>query len=674
MSSIAKMKKIAKVMTRLYAGKNVEVTIGGKVAFSQGGRINIPFADFTNPKFLTMAHGYIDHEGGHEAETEHCYMGQTKHRYGTLGGNVFNALEDIRMEKVQADKYPGAKINLESLYELNIAESDFPNPAEIDTLIELIFSYILHHGFTKVCGYALTDYASKAKQILTLQEGKEFVDELTKIINKVGRAKDTKRVMKITFELCEFLKSKQEEKDNQSNSDQDSEDNDDSSSSDDDSSDADSDGNDDSSSSDDDSSDADSDGNDDSSSSDDDSSDADSDGNDDSSSSDDDSSDADSDGNDDSSSSDDDSSDADSDGNDDSSSSDDDSSDADSDGNDDSSSSDDDSSDADSDGNDDSSSSDDDSSDADSDGNDDSSSSDDDSNGSSKPQASKLAGGMDKMDTEFDYHQMVADKLSEMASETDEYSEFDEYQIDLRKSLINNLAPVVQDWRQLSAKFTRTLQRVIIDNSESLKMGSNTGRKLLDRRIAEIPAGNKNVFEYKEEHEAPQSSVMVLVDASGSMGSNNMYQANKTALAFAKSFQRMGIDIEVNYFGVCDYSQSKNVLFQAKAFGQRINPERFRVSASGSTPTNDAMFLGISRLLTQPSENKIIIVITDGQPDWDAIAGVRHMNKIAEQAGIKVVPIGLGTKSVDGFKESVFAKTADDVNLALKQAIKKKLF
>jgi len=602
MSSIAKMKKIAKVMTRLYAGKNVEVTIGGKVAFSQGGRINIPFADFTNPKFLTMAHGYIDHEGGHEAETEHCYMGQTKHRYGTLGGNVFNALEDIRMEKVQADKYPGAKINLESLYELNIAESDFPNPAEIDTLIELIFSYILHHGFTKVCGYALTDYASKAKQILTLQEGKEFVDELTKIINKVGRAKDTKRVMKITFELCEFLKSKQEEKDNQSNSDQDSEDNDDSSSSDDDSSDADSDGNDDSSSSDDDSSDADSDGNDDSSSSDDDSSDADSDGNDDSSSSDDDSS------------------------------------------------------------------------DADSDGNDDSSSSDDDSNGSSKPQASKLAGGMDKMDTEFDYHQMVADKLSEMASETDEYSEFDEYQIDLRKSLINNLAPVVQDWRQLSAKFTRTLQRVIIDNSESLKMGSNTGRKLLDRRIAEIPAGNKNVFEYKEEHEAPQSSVMVLVDASGSMGSNNMYQANKTALAFAKSFQRMGIDIEVNYFGVCDYSQSKNVLFQAKAFGQRINPERFRVSASGSTPTNDAMFLGISRLLTQPSENKIIIVITDGQPDWDAIAGVRHMNKIAEQAGIKVVPIGLGTKSVDGFKESVFAKTADDVNLALKQAIKKKLF
>ena len=602
MSSIAKMKKIAKVMTRLYAGKNVEVTIGGKVAFSQGGRINIPFADFTNPKFLTMAHGYIDHEGGHEAETEHCYMGQTKHRYGTLGGNVFNALEDIRMEKVQADKYPGAKINLESLYELNIAEEDFPNPAEIDTLIGLIFSYILHHGFTKVCGYALTDYASKSKQILTLQEGIEFVDELTKIINKVSGAKNTKRVMKITFELCEFLKSKQEEKDNQSNSDQDSEDNDDSSSSDDDSSDADSDGNDDSSSSDDDSSDADSDGNDDSSSSDDDSSDADSDGNDDSSSSDDDSS------------------------------------------------------------------------DADSDGNDDSSSSDDDSNGSSKPQASKLAGGMDKMDTEFDYHQMVADKLSEMASETDEYSEFDEYQIDLRKSLINGLAPVVQDWRQLSAKFTRTLQRVIIDNSESLKMGSNTGRKLLDRRIAEIPAGNKNVFEYKEEHEAPQSSVMVLVDASGSMGSNNMYQANKTALAFAKSFQRMGIDIEVNYFGVCDYSQSKNVLFQAKAFGQRINPERFRVSASGSTPTNDAMFLGISRLLTQPSENKIIIVITDGQPDWDAIAGVRHMNKIAEQAGIKVVPIGLGTKSVDGFKESVFAETADDVNLALKQAIKKKLF
>jgi cobalamin biosynthesis protein CobT len=177
------------------------------------------------------------------------------------------------------------------------------------------------------------------------------------------------------------------------------------------------------------------------------------------------------------------------------------------------------------------------------------------------------------------------------------------------------------------------------------------------------------VFEFSEESEAPTSSVMLLVDSSGSMGWTDMKEANTTALAFAKAFQRMSVDVEVNYY--CDHYNGSEI-YQAKAFGKKLDEPRFGVSYGGGTPTHDAVFCGLSRLINAPSTNKIMFVITDGQPN--EVALLYHAEKLAVQAGIKVIPIGLGQEHVRGFTQSVYAKDAEAVNAALKQAIKNKLF
>ena len=100
-------------------------------------------------------------------------------------------------------------------------------------------------------------------------------------------------------------------------------------------------------------------------------------------------------------------------------------------------------------------------------------------------------------------------------------------------------------------------------------------------KLASSQLGNDDVFEYREETEALDSSVMLLVDASGSMGFDNMREANKTALGFAKAFQRMGIDIEVNYYGVYNQIASRNEIYTAKEFGKKLDVSKFSVASSG---------------------------------------------------------------------------------------------
>jgi uncharacterized protein YegL len=614
MSSITKVKKIAKVINTLVTGNSdVVVTVGGSIAFSEGGRINIPFGDFSNPEYMRMCHGYIDHETGHEAWTEHDTMVLMRSRYGEFGARIQNALEDARMEKLQGQRFPGAKINLETLWEDMIAKGYIINPFEMKEFGRVIFSYVNNTARRMVCGY-VNNYSDAGYEVLSAQLGNAFVDELTALIQNTVNAKSTHDVYNIACEICELLQQQEEQPPTDQSDESDSDDSDDA----------------DSESETDDEAEGDS-GNSDEADSE---SDADDEAEGDSGNSDD----ADSE------------SDTDDEAEGDSGNSDDTDSESDTDDE--------------AEGNSDNS----DDADSESDSSDQDAKNKEGGEGAGNP----LSGKLTDIDDE-DYHEQIAEILSEMATEDEsEISEFTGYDIDILPKPFVEMAPV-DGWRQLSSSFARTLQRVLIDNSESLKMGANSGRKLLDRSIAQIPAGKKNVFEYKEENEAPVSSVELLVDASGSMNSNNkMVEANKTALAFAKAFQRMGIDIEVNYFGVYDYERNKNTIYQAKKFGEKLKPSKFNVAASGSTPTHDALFFGLTRIVNQQSDNKIIIVVTDGHPDERQL--LVNTVEMTKKTGVKIVPIGLGTKSVKGFTDSVYAATSEDVNSALKQAIKMKLF
>ena len=649
MSNLYKLKKLAKAIGVLTNNSGVQVTVSGDTAFSTNGRINIPHGDFSDPKYMIMCQGYIDHELGHESYTDHSFMGKANQTHpGNLVSSILNALEDARMENEISKAYPGARINLQNVWTLLVENGDIPCPSTMQDPIQIIFSYILHKGRQLICGYYKT-HTDLALNIIENNCGKAFANEFELILEKLTKCNSTGDVYALSVEIYEFLQRDQDDSNDTGNSSDDdsneTSDDDSNETSDDDSNGA---GN---------SSDDDSDEN-----SDDDSNGA---GN---------GSDDDSDEN-----SDDDSSGA---GN---------SSDDDSDEN-----SDDDSNGAGNGSGDDSDeNSDDDSNGA---GNGSGDDSDDDSNGNGGNSSGNSNGAEDDKDSsneanksftqalpgsdlsdEYEYHDAIKGALKDSAIDELNSNEegFSDYKIDSCdiSSYVRDTY-IADGWKSLSSKFARTLQRVLIDKSDSLKMSTSSGSKLLTRKLASIAAGNSNVFEYKEESEAAQSSVMLLVDSSGSMasesecGGTNMEQANKTALAFAKSFTRMGIDVEVNYFGV-EYAGLDRI-YTAKKFGKKLEPRRFGVPATGTTPTHNALFHGLVNMINQPSENKIVFLITDGQANSAYL--LPPMVENMKKAGVKLVTIALGNFAVYGLDDAVYAADANSVNEALKQAVKRKLF
>ena len=587
MSNIAKVKKIAKAINALAKNDSVQVSVGGDTAYSTGGSINIPIGDFSDPRFMKMVQGYIDHEIGHESETEHGYMAKAISIGGNLMGSILNALEDARMENSRGNIYPGARINLEVLFSIAIEDEIIPNPNDMkQNIMEVIFSYILHASRELVCGYTAT-HASLALSIIRQSAGDVFADGLVELLKESPSMKTTYCAFQLAEKIYNYLDQsvnnpppKQQPQPGQS---QDSDDADSGSSSD---------------------------------------------------------------------SNDDDDSQGQSDSNDDDGSQ----------GQ--SGSNDDDGSQGQSESNDDDGSS--------SEGSADSSSPDGNDESSSSPN-SGLQGVKADLDTLHDYHEEVQDCITDKARN---YDDVDTAELQcLRIDKASNATTVSFDlagWRSLSSKFARTLQKVIIDKTETLKMASSTGRRIMRSKLASSQLGNDDVFEYREETEALDSSVMLLVDASGSMGFDNMREANKTALGFAKGFQRMGIDIEVNYYGVYNQIASRNEIYTAKEFGKKLDVSKFSVASSGTTPTEEALFYALVRMSNQTQQNKIIFLITDGQPDCGNSVQMVHEKLV--NAGVKVIPIGLGTKSVQGFKNSVYAANSEEVNNALKNAIKKKLF
>ena len=110
---IKRAKALSNVMTQT---KNVNVTISGNQAYRLPGEINVPSGDFSDPEWVAMVHGWIDHELGHEEHTEHDVFIHAIHKSNATK-KILNCIEDIRMEKKVGENFVGAKKNLSRLAE-----------------------------------------------------------------------------------------------------------------------------------------------------------------------------------------------------------------------------------------------------------------------------------------------------------------------------------------------------------------------------------------------------------------------------------------------------------------------------------------------------------------------------------------------------------------------------
>ncbi|OOZ12866.1 hypothetical protein BOW35_11250 [Solemya velum gill symbiont] len=203
-----------------------------------------------------------------------------------------------------------------------------------------------------------------------------------------------------------------------------------------------------------------------------------------------------------------------------------------------------------------------------------------------------------------------------------------------------------------SAQIRARLRGMVQSSQDNRNHAKRHGLRVATHRFAASQAGESRLFIQRQPRIAPNAAVHLLVDISGSMGKpigegNRKYfhVANEAALALAMALEGIpGVVPAVSYFPGIHQEVSiallpkQSVRHRAACFDQKPR---------GCTPMAQAMWFAANSLLAQKQKRKLMIVLTDGDPDdW---AATHDIVDRCRRSGFELLGIGIQTRSVEKF-------------------------
>ncbi|HGE6135269.1 TPA: VWA domain-containing protein [Vibrio cholerae] len=203
-----------------------------------------------------------------------------------------------------------------------------------------------------------------------------------------------------------------------------------------------------------------------------------------------------------------------------------------------------------------------------------------------------------------------------------------------------------------SAQIRARLRGMVQSSQDNRNHAKRHGLRVATHRLAASQAGESRLFIQRQPRIAPNAAVHLLVDISGSMGKpigegNRKYfhVANEAALALAMALEGIpGVVPAVSYFPGIHQEVSiallpkQSVQHRAACFDQKPR---------GCTPMAQAMWFAANSLLAQKQKRKLMIVLTDGDPDdW---AATHDIVDRCRRSGFELLGIGIQTRSVEKF-------------------------
>ena len=175
-----------------------------------------------------------------------------------------------------------------------------------------------------------------------------------------------------------------------------------------------------------------------------------------------------------------------------------------------------------------------------------------------------------------------------------------------------------------SGKLSTAMHGIIQSERMARVFHKDYGTRINDSRLDRLVCGDTKVFRHKVKRAEPNTAIHLLVDRSPSMNRQDIPGAARYALAMdaclslALSLQGIpGVNPGISSFP--GYASSPDHVIQVLKHGQpaRHNIGNFTLSADeqGSTPLTEALWFAASSLLACREERKILMVLTDGQPD-----------------------------------------------------------
>ncbi len=145
--------------------------------------------------------------------------------------------------------------------------------------------------------------------------------------------------------------------------------------------------------------------------------------------------------------------------------------------------------------------------------------------------------------------------------------------------------------------------------------------------------------------------LMIAVDISGSMGTEDMYigRDKTTRLDVVKQVvgdfveRRRGDRLGLILFGTQAYLQTP-LTFDRFTVRQLLEETPLGI-AGGKTAIGDAIGLSVKRLQSRPSDSRILILLTDGRNNVGEVTPLQAA-RIAAQQGVKIHTVGFGSEEM----------------------------
>lgn len=185
---------------------------------------------------------------------------------------------------------------------------------------------------------------------------------------------------------------------------------------------------------------------------------------------------------------------------------------------------------------------------------------------------------------------------------------------------------------RLRAGLSGLLQSLRLQHHGSRQCGHRIEAKAVHRIACQTP--ETRIFSARRQKEQENTAVVILGDRSSSMEGRKIEVAIQAAFVTAESLELLpGVTCSVGLFPYGDE------VAELKDFGEKPHPGRFTLDSYGGTPMAQALLWAGMKITHRKEPRKIVIVMTDGQPD-DVDDTKRSMKRLND-CGIETYGIGI---------------------------------
>lgn len=182
----------------------VKVVVQGTRAFTDGKTVTVPFSEDDLP----LSFGFIAHECSHVRNTDMAVFGAAAPV--PFRKNLLNILEDIRIERLSMDQYPGTEDDIRYLNRKVLLDPFQPERVAQATDVEIIHNAILMGGYWKLQEPQLEVPARAYLEALEARLGQELADKIMAEVLKTLKCDSTKEVLALVDSIIELLPSSED--------------------------------------------------------------------------------------------------------------------------------------------------------------------------------------------------------------------------------------------------------------------------------------------------------------------------------------------------------------------------------------------------------------------------------------------------------------------------------